>query len=294
MAFTIATARTLVRDSAVTSSSSTVWTDQRVDQAIMMTMDWANTRYKLITSTGTASTISKTTEGTASWSTGTATLDIGANHGIIAGDMINVTGMVPSGWNGQYTVTDDVQAAGTIDYTIATDPGSKTTEGTVSCINLDLSDISSTLNRRRFIRARTGLKKPLDHVNWNSMIEWHVADTGQGEPTKIAFDTTTTTKPLLHPAPSSTGYTFTITYLDYPRTWTAGGTPSPDSFNIDDDILRPMLFWGACSLMQHNLGDSSSRITVTSDPKWNAMVEHLDTILHNTRDLGIDQMIPDD
>ena len=290
MAFNITTARALVRDSAVTSSSSTVWTDRRIDQAIMAVMDWANTRYKLITSTGTASTTNVATDEPSSWTSNVVTLTTGAVHGLSVGDSVNISGITPSGYNGQYTVVS-VPTTTTLTYALTTDPGTYLSDGTLSLINLDLSGILSTLNRRRFIRARTGLKKPLHHVNWHSMIEWHVAATGQGPPVRIAFDTTSTTKPLLHPAPDSTGYTFTITYLDYPRTWTAGGTPSPDSFNIDDDLLRPMLYWGACSLMQHNPGD---RKRVSTDPKWLEMVDHLDTILHDTRDLGIDQMVPDD
>ena len=294
MAFTIATARTLVRDSAVTSSSSTVWTDQRVDQAIMMTMDWANTRYKILTSTGTASTTNLATSA-GSWSLSVVTLTTGSTaHGMLVGDMINVSGITPSGYNGQYTVAT-VPSTTTLTYALASDPGSYTTpHGTISLINLPLVGISSPLNRRRFIRARTGMKKPLDHVNWNSMIEWHVADTGQGEPLRIAFNTTSTERPLLHPAPDSTGYTFSITYLDLPTSWEVGSTSgavTSSTFNIEDDLLRPMLYWGACALMQHNIADGRK---VTVDPKWATMVEHLETILHDTRDLGIDQMVPYD
>ena len=294
MAFTVATARDLVRDSAVTSSSSTVWTDRRVDQAIMTVMDWANTRYKILTSTGTASTTNLATSA-GSWSSSVVTLTTGSTaHGMLVGDMINVSGVSPTGYNGQYVIVS-VPTTTTLTYALGTDPGTYTTpHGTVSLINLPLTGISSPLNRRRFIRARTGMKKPLDRINWNSMVEWHVADTGQGEPLRIAFNTTSTERPLLHPAPDSTGYTFIITYLDLPTSWDVGSTSgavTSSTFNIEDDLLRPMLFWGACALMQHNAGEQR---TPTSDPKWLTMVEHLDTILHDTRDLGIDQMIPDD
>lgn len=293
MAFTIATARELVRDSAVTSSSSTVWTDKRIDQAIMMVMDWANTRYKILTSTGTASTTNLATSD-GSWLSSVVTLTTGTAHGMLVGDMINVSGVSPTGYNGQYVVVS-VPSSTTLTYALGTDPGSYTTpHGTVSLINLPLTGISSPLNRRRFIRARTGMKKPLDRINWNSMIEWHESDTGQGEPLRIAFNTTSTERPLLHPAPDSTGYTFVITYLDLPTSWAVGSTSggvTGGTFNIEDDLLRPMLYWGAAALMQHNTRDGRK---VTVDPKWATMVEHLNNILHDTRDLGIDQMIPDD
>ena len=296
--FSLTTARDAVKQASLMSASSSVWTNTRIDLAIQAVMDWANTRYKILSATGTASTISVATT-VAAWDTdtNTATLTIGANHGILAGDMINVTGMVPTGWNGQYTVTDDVQAAGTIDYALTTDPGSKTTDGTVSLINLPMPDltgdaIQNVLHRRRFIRARTGMKKPLELVNFDLMLEHHVSDSGQGEPLRIAFDTSTSTRPFLHPAPDA-AYTYTITYLNAPTQWTAGveDATTVGSFNIEDDILRPMLQWGAPALLQHNVVDQKS---VGSDPAWSLMVEHLDTILGDTRDLGIDRMTLDD
>ena len=295
--FSLTTARDAVKQASLMSSSSSVWTDTRIDLAIQSVMDWANTRYKILSATGTASTISAATTA-AAWSSGSggvATLTIGLNHGILGGDMINVTGMVPTGWNGQYTVTDDVQAAGTIDYALTTDPGTKTTDGTVSLINLPMPDLSgdtiqNIFNRRRFIRARTGMKKPLELVNFDLMLEHHVSDSGQGEPLRIAFDTSTSTRPFLHPAPDA-AYSYTITYLNAPTQWTAGAGTGGDPFNIEDDILRPMLQWGAPALLQHNVVEQKS---VGSDPAWSLMVEHLDTILGDTRDLGIDRMTLDD
>ena len=297
MAISGVQARTIVAASAIREANTTTWSDERVDQAIMMAMEIVNTEYKLLTATSTASTISAATTA-AAWSSGSggvATLTIGASHGILAGDMINVTGMAPTGWNGQYTVTDDVQAAGTIDYALTTDPGSKTTDGTVSLINLPMPDltgdaIQNVLHRRRFIRARTGMKKPLELVNFDLMLEHHVSDSGQGEPLRIAFDTSTSTRPFLHPAPDA-AYSYTITYLNAPTQWTAGAGTGGAPFNIEDDILRPMLQWGAPALLQHNVVEQKS---VGSDPAWSLMVEHLDTILGDTRDLGIDRMTLDD
>lgn len=290
--FTLTTARDAVKQASLMSASSSVWTDTRIDLAIQSVMDWANTRYKILTATSTASTISVATTA-AAWSGGTATLTIGASHGILAGDMVNVDGMVPTGWNGQYTVTDDVQAAGTIDYALTTDPGSKTTDGTASLINLpmpSLSGVNNALHRRRFIRARTGMNKPLELANFDLMLEHHVSDAGQGEPLRIAFDTSTSTRPYLHPAPDA-AYAYTVTYLDAPTQWVAGAGTGGDSFNIPDDILRPMFQWGAPALLQHNVVDQKSAGT---DPAWSLMIEHLDTILGDTRDLGIDVMTLDD
>lgn len=290
--FTLTTARDAVKQASLMSASSSVWTDTRIDLAIQSVMDWANTRYKILAATSTASTISKATTA-ASWSGGTATLTIGASHGILGGDMINVDGMAPTGWNGQYTVTGYDWSAGTVGYALATDPGTKTTDGTVSLINLpmpDLSGANNALHRRRFIRARTGMNKPLELANFDLMLEHHVSDAGQGEPLRIAFDTSTSTRPFLHPAPDA-AYTYTVTYLNAPTQWVAGAGTGSDSFNIPDDILRPMLQWGAPALLQHNVADQKS---VGSDPAWSLMVEHLDTILGDTRDLGIDRMTLDD
>tara|TARA_R100000808_G_scaffold728_3_gene3523 strand:- start:10104 stop:10997 length:894 start_codon:yes stop_codon:yes gene_type:complete len=294
--FSLTTARDAVKQASLMSANSSVWTNTRIDLAIQSVMDWANTRYKILTATSTASTISKATTA-ASWSGGTATLTIGASHGILGGDMINVDGMVPNGWNGQYTVTGYDWSAGTIGYDLTTDPGTKTTDGTVSLINLPMPDLSgdsvqNVFTRRRFIRARTGMKKPLELVNFDLMMEHHVADSGQGEPLRIAFDTSKSTRPFLHPAPDA-AYTYTITYLNAPTQWTAGvaDATTVGSFNIEDDILRPMLQWGAPALLQHNVVDQKS---VGSDPAWSLMVEHLDTILGDTRDLGIDRMTLDD
>ena len=74
--FTLTTARDAVKQASLMSASSSVWTDTRIDLAIQSVMDWANTRYKILAATSTASTISTATTA-ASWSGGTATLTIG-------------------------------------------------------------------------------------------------------------------------------------------------------------------------------------------------------------------------
>ena len=67
--------------------------------------------------------------GTAgSWSASVATLTIGT-HTVDVGDTIKVAGWVPTGYNGDYEVT--AVTATTVSYSLANDPGSATTFGTV-------------------------------------------------------------------------------------------------------------------------------------------------------------------
>lgn len=288
MAFTGDTARALVTDAAVREAASTVWSDTRIDQAIMFVTNWCNSRYKIVTSTGTATTTNTATTA-GSWATAVVTLTVASGHGIVADDWINVDGVLPTGYNGTFRVSS--VTATTILYALTDDPGTYTTAGTVALIGLDLSGISATLNlyRRRLRRARIGLvSRKFDIINYDDMLNQHEADRSQGEPTKIAFETNTTEKALVHPAPDAT-YTVDVQYLNIPTEWTAGTASTPASFNIDDDILYPILYWGVPAAMQGNMQNRR----VTSDPKWATMIEHLDTILGETADMGISQLIPD-
>lgn len=68
----------------------------------------------------------------ASWLAGVATLT-SALHGLIAGDVVHVSGFGPSGWNGFFTIT--VAAANTIDFSLPNDPGAATTFGKFNLVN---------------------------------------------------------------------------------------------------------------------------------------------------------------
>ena len=286
MAISGTAARTIVADSAIREANTTTWSNERVDQAIMMAMEIVNTEYKLLTAVSTANTISKATEGSSSWSNGTATLDIGASHGILAGDPINLSGVAPSGWYGRYRVTDDVQSAGTIDYALTTDPGSKTSEGTVSLVNLPLSGLTPKVYRSRFIAARQGLNRAIKHVNWDDILEYHETDTGQAEPLRIAYEHSRDNRPLLHPAPDAV-YAFAVTHLDVIDSWTPAGTP-PTTFKLDDEIMRPILYWGVPALMKHQGEAELAKI----DRLWAKMVDYIEKVAPRHRDLGVGQMIP--
>ena len=289
MAITVAQARTIVADSAIREANTTTWSNERVDQAIMMAMEIVNTEYKLLTAVSTANTISSATRSTAAWVDGTATLNIGVNHGILAGDTINISGVVPSGWNGRYTVTDDVQSAGTIDYALTTDPGTKTTDGTVSRVNLPLSGLTPKVYRSRFIAARQGLNRSIEHVNWDDLLEYHETDTGQAEPLRIAYEHSRDSRPLLHPAPDAV-YAFAVTHLDAIDSWTpAAADPlDPDEFKLDDEIMRPILYWGVPALMKHQGEAELAKI----DRLWAKMVDYIEKVAPRHRDLGVGQMIP--
>jgi hypothetical protein len=65
----------------------------------------------------------------ATWSGGTATYTSNG-HGFIVGDVLDISGITPSGYNGTYTVT--AAATNTFGVAIASDPGSYSSGGTAS------------------------------------------------------------------------------------------------------------------------------------------------------------------
>ena len=74
---------------------------------------------------GTSATITA-----ASWATGTASYTSTA-HGFVTGDVLDITGITPSGYNGTYTITD-VPTANTFEVAIVSNPGTYTSGGSAS------------------------------------------------------------------------------------------------------------------------------------------------------------------
>ena len=286
MAITVAQARTIVADSAIREANTTTWSNERVDQAIMMAMEIVNTEYKLLTARSNVDTVSLTVTA-GSWSDPTATFTVGGSHGVIVGDVVNVAGVTPTGWNGRFVVT--AVASTTVSVKITTNPGSWSSGGTVSLANLPLDGVTPKVYRSRFIAARQGLNRAIEHVNWDDLLEYHETDTGQAEPLRIAYEPSRDTRPLLHPAPDAV-YTFAVTHLDAIDSWTpAAADPlDPDEFKLDDEIMRPILYWGVPALMKHQGEAELAKI----DRLWAKMVDYIEKVAPRHRDLGVGQMIP--
>lgn len=286
MAITVAQARTIVADSAIREANTTTWSNERVDQAIMMAMEIVNTEYKLLTARSNVDTVSLTVTA-GSWSDPTATFTVGGSHGVIVGDVVNVAGVTPTGWNGRFVVT--AVASTTVSVKITTNPGSWSSGGTVSLANLPLDGVTPKVYRSRFIAARQGLNRAIEHVNWDDLLEYHETDTGQAEPLRIAYEHSRDNRPLLHPAPDAV-YTFAVTHLDAIDSWTpAAADPlDPDEFKLDDEIMRPILYWGVPALMKHQGEAELAKI----DRLWAKMVDYIEKVAPRHRDLGVGQMIP--
>lgn len=75
------------------------------------------------------STATKSVTG-ASWSLGTATLTYGASYTFATGDVISVTGVSPSGYNGLYVVTGST--ATTVSYAVVSNPGAYVSGGSIA------------------------------------------------------------------------------------------------------------------------------------------------------------------
>lgn len=76
----------------------------------------------------------------ASWSSGTATLTIGANT-LTASEVITVSGITPSGYNGTFEITGENSTQ--ISYDLASNPGSYSSGGTFKFPNVLLFDAST-------------------------------------------------------------------------------------------------------------------------------------------------------
>lgn len=64
------------------------------------------------------------------WASGVATVTVGAPHGYATGNVVTISGVVPTGYNGTYTIVS-VPSSTTFTVALATNPGAVTTEGTV-------------------------------------------------------------------------------------------------------------------------------------------------------------------
>ena len=159
----------------------------------------------------------------------------------------------------------------------------------MSLANLPLDGVTPKVYRSRFIAARQGLNRAIEHVNWDDLLEYHETDTGQAEPLRIAYEHSRDNRPLLHPAPDAV-YTFAVTHLDAIDSWTpAAADPlDPDEFKLDDEIMRPILYWGVPALMKHQGEAELAKI----DRLWAKMVDYIEKVAPRHRDLGVGQMIP--
>lgn len=118
-------------------------------------------RYKCITA-GTCGATEPTwpattyfTGFTASWSAGTATINTSGSHGLTTGDVIVVTGVTPSGYNGTYTLLSG--SGTTFTYAIASDPGSFVSTGIYYTTVLDGTVRWQTNDLETNIYGTTGL-----------------------------------------------------------------------------------------------------------------------------------------
>lgn len=91
--------------------------------------------------------------------------------------------------------------------------------------------------------------KTLDVRPYEELVELIDQEAGEGVPTKIAFTTLTTG--VVYPIPDA-AYTLAVRFWEPFTDWTAGGTPSPNSFNLPDDVLRVVLMTGAVARLQAN------------------------------------------
>ncbi len=68
---------------------------------------------------------------TGSWAGGVATLEVGASHGFVVGDLANISGVTPAGYNRDFAYVTGLTAT-EIKYALASDPGAWSSGGNVT------------------------------------------------------------------------------------------------------------------------------------------------------------------
>jgi hypothetical protein len=147
----------------------------------------------------------------------------------------------------QFSNTDKDYAIQSIGYELceelAVDVGNQ--EVTLSA-NQNTVNIQSTLSDfevNRFIRARIG-NSLVELTTWDSILRMYADDTPIGIPNLIAFDSESALG-MYAPQPK-TGQTMVLTYRKSFVSFTAGtGSPGSVTLNIPEEIVRPVIFWGA-------------------------------------------------
>jgi hypothetical protein len=90
----------------------------------------------------------------ASYSDPTVTLTVGSSHGIVAGDTIVVSGLVPTGYNGEFTVTEVGETS--IKYSKESLAALSTTTGTITISKLMYYSSGWTLAKKGFTPSIKG------------------------------------------------------------------------------------------------------------------------------------------
>lgn len=111
----------------------------------------------------------------ASWTGGTVTITSN-NHGFLAGDVVDVAGITPSGYNGTYTVA--TASTNSFTYALVSDPGSYSSGGTVS------GDVYNNINITWYStgQQQTGFQTP-STAYFSVIIDADVSGTQNPNPT---------------------------------------------------------------------------------------------------------------
>lgn len=99
-------------------------------------------------------------------------------------------------------------------------------------------------------RARisiTGSNKRVDIIGYDDLLNKRDSNDRDGLAEFVAFDSWTSGE--VYPEPDAAA-TLTIWWRDVFTAWTAGGTPSPDSFNIPDELFMEVLATGVVAMLQ--------------------------------------------
>jgi hypothetical protein len=86
--------------------------------------------------------------------------------------------------------------------------------------------------------------------------------TAQGQPEMLGFSTLTSG--IVYPVPDA-AYLIYLWWWQPFTTWTAGGTPSPDSFNLSDEELRCIASMGAPAELQKSEPENAVRCQQMKD-----------------------------
>ena len=134
--------------------------------------DFANSQ--LTTAAAAAYAGSDLTTTAISYANGVATATFASAHGITAGQYITLSGAVPAGYNGTYSVTS-VPSATTLTFVPATVPsGAATTQATVSAPNA--AAVAAFTLPVKVLSIQAGNSKTVSYDSVTGFLTWNNTD----------------------------------------------------------------------------------------------------------------------
>ena len=266
-----------------------VWSANNVEYAIQATLAWAIQDSDLLWYTDSSIATSVYTVTAASWSANVVTLTM-ASHTMVANDVVQVSSILPNGYNGTFIVTGKTST--TITYALTTDPGTYVSGGTISPLTVSFSGITGGFNRARHIFTT------LDGANHYQRLEKIGFDQYSRrlkearivkKPEQIAFRDDDGVA-YLYPIPDA-AYTLFMTLRDIETDWAVPiSDQSTITFKLPESLLKPIMMFGVPALIQHNFDFTNAK----KDGGWAKMEEWLYKLKGNYgADDGADYDAPD-